>query len=90
MSRIEPGQIFSSWTLIKIEEPLGKRATCRCTCGNVRQVSLEALETGVSTSCGCAGEFRSGGRPQAGQASFARHASVAEAIVARKRHQGRV
>ena len=30
-----------------------KRALCRCACGAVHEVSIAALESGASESCGC-------------------------------------
>jgi hypothetical protein len=46
------GTTFGSWALLSIDSAR-KRAACRCVCGTVRVVSIEALESGTSTSCGC-------------------------------------
>jgi hypothetical protein len=47
------GRRFGSWTALGTD-PTGKRVACRCACGAVRQVAIEALRSGQSTSCGCA------------------------------------
>jgi hypothetical protein len=44
--------LFGSWAVLSIDSTR-KRAACRCVCGTVRMVSIEALESGTSTSCGC-------------------------------------
>jgi len=88
MSRVEPGQTFGAWTVLGIEQPLGRRATCRCVCGNIRQVSVEALEGGIARSCGCSGEFRSGKPARAGEANFASGVAEVERHGAGKRHKG--
>jgi hypothetical protein len=75
---------FGSWTLIQTDS-LGKRALCRCICGAVREVSIEALESGVSRGCGCSARDASPGA--AGQATFAATAA-AEQFVARGRRRG--
>lgn len=49
---VAPGSIFGSWSVVATD-PTGKRATCQCRCGRVRQVAIAALESGESTSCGC-------------------------------------
>jgi hypothetical protein len=46
------GATFGSWTVLSIDNG-GRRAACRCVCGTVRVVSVEALNGGVSSSCGC-------------------------------------
>ncbi len=76
---------FGSWTLIQTDS-LGKRALCRCACGAVREVSIEALESGATRGCGCSAGDASLG--VVGQATFAATAA-AERIVARGRHRGR-
>jgi hypothetical protein len=42
---------FGAWTVVKAD---GKRAVCRCRCGTVRAIAVDALTSGTSTSCGCA------------------------------------
>jgi len=81
------GKTFGFLTVVSTDA-LRKRAVCSCRCSSVREVSVEALLSGACRSCGCSGEFRSGGRPQAGQASFAATAAAAERIVASGRHRG--
>ena len=43
---------FGAWTVLGVD-PAGRRATCRCACGTVRIISIEALQGGITTSCGC-------------------------------------
>lgn len=54
------GQRFGRYVVIRRAEdyvtPGGKRKTmwaCRCDCGNVKDVSGNALKTGSTVSCGC-------------------------------------
>lgn len=53
------GQQFGHWTAIEFHSTYksGKGGysvwTCVCSCGNTSNVSLSALKTGISTSCGC-------------------------------------
>jgi hypothetical protein len=46
------GMTFGSWAVLSVDNT-GRRAACRCVCGTVRIVSVEALNGGVSSSCGC-------------------------------------
>jgi hypothetical protein len=46
------GKRFGSWIVISADAT-GKRAGCRCACGTVRVIAVEALTSGASTSCGC-------------------------------------
>jgi hypothetical protein len=46
------GKRFGSWMVISADAT-GKRAGCRCICGTVRVIAVEALASGASTSCGC-------------------------------------
>jgi hypothetical protein len=41
---------FGHWELLSVAN---KRALCRCRCGSVHEVSLDALEDGSTSSCGC-------------------------------------
>jgi hypothetical protein len=43
---------LGSWMVISADAN-GKRAGCRCVCGTVRMIAVEALASGASTSCGC-------------------------------------
>jgi hypothetical protein len=46
------GKCFGSWTVVSADAT-GKRAGCRCACGTVRVIAVEALASGAITSCGC-------------------------------------
>jgi hypothetical protein len=51
MSTLVVGQQFGEWTIIGID---GKRAGCRCRCGAIRILAVDAIESGsVAPSCGC-------------------------------------
>jgi hypothetical protein len=43
---------FGAWTVRSVDES-GRRAWAICRCGVVRQLALEALQSGESQSCGC-------------------------------------
>jgi hypothetical protein len=47
-------RVFAHWVEIGAADKLRRRVIIRCRCGKVATVSLEALESGASTSCGCA------------------------------------
>lgn len=54
------GMVFGKWTVIKRADdyisPKGRRKatwTCRCECGNIKDVVGELLKSGHSKSCGC-------------------------------------
>lgn len=38
------------WRVLRLQH---RRALCRCRCGTTSEVSLDALQDGTSTSCGC-------------------------------------
>jgi hypothetical protein len=46
------GRRFAAWTSLGADATC-KRIVCRCRCGAVRQVAIEALQSGQSLSCGC-------------------------------------
>jgi hypothetical protein len=46
------GKSFGSWTVMNADAT-GKRAACRCVCGRVQVIAVEALANGRTTSCGC-------------------------------------
>ena len=50
---IIPGAEVGHWLVLAVDAT-GRRAGCRCRCGTVREVSVAALTSGTSTSCGCA------------------------------------
>jgi len=55
---IEPGTVFTRWTVIKESERnyIGsprKFYLCWCICGFVKEVEASALRRGISKSCGC-------------------------------------
>lgn len=43
---------FGRLLLIGVDR-LGRRAACRCDCGQIGEISVEALEGGLATLCGC-------------------------------------
>jgi hypothetical protein len=45
---------FGHWIEIGTADKLCRRLVVKCRCGRVATVSLEALQSGASTSCGCA------------------------------------
>jgi hypothetical protein len=45
------GAKIGFWTVVNV---IGRRATCQCRCGVIRVVAIDALQSGSSTSCGCA------------------------------------
>jgi hypothetical protein len=47
------GSTVGFWIVLSIDVS-GRRAACQCRCGAVREVSVDALVSGASTSCGCA------------------------------------
>jgi hypothetical protein len=49
---IAAGTSFAAWTIVSTD-PTGKRATCRCVCGRMQIIAIEALRNGSTTSCGC-------------------------------------
>ncbi|PWM78654.1 MAG: hypothetical protein DBY32_04020 [Phascolarctobacterium sp.] len=51
---VSVGDIYGEWTVIK---DLNKeKALCRCTCGNIKEVSKYNLVQGHTKSCGCYGK----------------------------------
>jgi len=44
---------YGFWTVIGPTDATGKRLLCRCACSTTCIVSIEALTSGASTSCGC-------------------------------------
>lgn len=53
--KLEPGLVFGRWTVQGPANPTkgGRRVTCRCACGTIREVYSTSLIKGISTSCGC-------------------------------------
>lgn len=47
-------RVFGHWVEIGAAGRTRKRLIVRCQCGRTATVSLEALSSGESTSCGCA------------------------------------
>jgi hypothetical protein len=85
---------FGLWTLIRLDGT-AKRALCRCRCGTIREVALDALETGASKSCGCflsakpqrrAADRAASLRPAS---TFASGIAEAETVTSHGRHKGR-
>jgi len=57
--QIEPGMIFSRWTVIQMSERKVFRHqhihwVCKCKCGKIKEVKSSNLINGMSNSCGCA------------------------------------
>jgi hypothetical protein len=51
INTIAPGATIGHWLVLATN---GRRAACRCRCGVVREVSVDALLDGTaSPSCGC-------------------------------------
>ncbi len=72
-------QRFGRWTVIGAE---GRRALCRCDCGTIRAISIEAIRSGeAARSCGCMGATRP-------KQSFASAVAAAEGRGAGRRHKG--
>ena len=46
------GQSFAAWTVLTTDAT-EKRAACRCVCGRVQVIAVDALANGRTTSCGC-------------------------------------
>lgn len=49
------GQVFNQWTVISYDETSDRRTrwTCKCSCGNIRNVLSFHLKSGASSNCGC-------------------------------------
>jgi len=46
------GRRYGAWVALRADAT-AKRVSCVCACGAVRQVAIDALESGMSRSCGC-------------------------------------
>ncbi len=44
---------FGAWTVVGFADRMGRHALCRCTCGAIRTIARDALESGESQGCGC-------------------------------------
>lgn len=60
---IRVGDRFGEWTVVALSDVRGTRQRrirrlCRCSCGTERMVFADALRSGISHSCGCAGVQR--------------------------------
>lgn len=52
--QIPEGTVFSNWTVIRHDETSKRnKYICRCSCGTIKSVRLDGLESGASQSCGC-------------------------------------
>jgi hypothetical protein len=49
-----PMRRFGYWIEVGAADAMRRRLVVRCTCGKTATVSLDVLESGESTSCGCA------------------------------------
>ena len=83
MMEATKGTVFGAWVIIGAE---GRRAWVRCRCGTMRQMALEALQSGESQSCGCL-NLRSTRQPLR-SSSFADEVATVEARSGRKRQYG--
>lgn len=52
---VTAGSKFGFWTVI---QTTGRTAVAQCACGSIRRVSVDALVSSTSTSCGCYGPSR--------------------------------
>ena len=61
--KVYAGAVFGDWTVIKVHEHTSQAkqrfATCKCSCGNIKDVNIQKLIRGISTSCG---HWRSGAK----------------------------
>jgi hypothetical protein len=76
---------FGAWRAISAD-PLGRRVTCICACGSIRQVATEALTNGESVGCGCSATPRP---KRTARPGFAATFAEAELRAATRRHQWR-
>ena len=49
------GKLFGRLTVIKFVPTKGRHSTweCKCECGNIKQIKIQALTNGTTVSCGC-------------------------------------
>lgn len=54
-AHLRPGEQHGRWTILRFSHRTKRNAyfTCRCECGNVRNVRRWSLLSGHSKSCGC-------------------------------------
>jgi hypothetical protein len=59
----EIGERFSRWVVKGVPRTVGhgRKVACLCDCGTIRDVRLDHLASGVSTSCGCYRDQNPGG-----------------------------
>jgi hypothetical protein len=56
MGNTKPGQIYGWWTTLHAipSPPMAKkRWLCKCKCGTIKNVDINSIRSGGSTSCGC-------------------------------------
>lgn len=53
MTKIEDGQVFGRWTVIRKDDNMYLYWVCKCSCGKVKSVYGPSLNKGKSKSCGC-------------------------------------
>jgi hypothetical protein len=83
MKETADATVFGAWEILKVE---GRVALAKCRCGVVRQMALEALQSGASDNCGCMNS-RTTRMPQR-PSSFAGEVASLEARGGRKRQHG--
>jgi hypothetical protein len=49
--KIAPGQVYSDLTVLKVLP--NKKCTCRCACGNTKDILTRHIRSGLTRSCGC-------------------------------------
>ena len=82
-------QRFGRWTVVGFADArTAKRALCRCDCGAVREVSFEALTTGLSIACATGQPPRNLSDSHGGE-RFAAGLAASEIRGAKRRHHGR-
>jgi len=86
---IAPGATFGSLTVAALDST-GKRATCLCSCGTVRQVAVDALLDGSSQGCGGCRPLPRSSPVTPKRSPFAAELVAAERQGARGRHRGRI
>jgi hypothetical protein len=82
------GRRYGAWITIRADAT-GRRILCACACGTVREVGLEALQSGQSQGCGCSRTFTAPKPPAANRApGFAADLAALEGQASSKWHHG--
>jgi hypothetical protein len=76
------------WRVLGVDS-VGKRAACRCDCGVIREIALDALESGASLGCGCRMTPKTAPVARRSASSqFANEIASLEALASSRRHKG--